>query len=144
MAINDMPEGHPVLKSLSNAMLAADNAAKMSGMMLTYLGHSLDKHESLDLSDTCRNSLPMLQVIIAGNVALETDFPFPGPVISTNINQIQQILINLSTNACEAVGDKKGTIRMTVKTVSPSDISSLHRHPIDWQLYRSGGHGSRD
>ena len=105
----------------------------MSGLMLTYLGQSFDKHEPLDLSETCRRTLPMLQAIMSGDVVLETDLPSPGPVISANANQIQQVLTNLVTNAREAVGESRGAIHLNVKTVSPAEIPAAHRFPLDWQ-----------
>jgi signal transduction histidine kinase len=43
------------------------------------------------------------------------------------------VLTNLVTNAWEAVGEELGTVSLTVKTVSQTDIPSLHRFPIDWQ-----------
>ena len=89
-------------------MQAADQAAEVSGLMLTYLGQTPGKREPLDLSEACRRSLPLLQAAMPKDVVLETDLPSPGPVISANANQIQQVLTNLVTNAWEAVGDEPG------------------------------------
>ncbi len=44
---------------------------------------------------------------------------------------------DLVTNAWEAVGENNGTIRLTVETVSLTDIPALKRFPIDWQLKES-------
>jgi CheY-like chemotaxis protein len=43
------------------------------------------------------------------------------------------MLINLVTNAREAVGENQGTVTLTVKTVPQTDISDEHRYPTDWQ-----------
>jgi CheY-like chemotaxis protein len=118
---------------ITAAMKASNKAAEMSGLMLTYLGQSLDKHEPLDLSETCSRALPMLQAIIQGDVVLETDLPSPGPVIMTNANQMLQILTNLITNAREAVGECRGAILLCVKTVFAVNIPAVHRFPLDWQ-----------
>ena len=101
--------------------------------MLTYLGQTRAQHEPLDLSEVCRRSLPMLRAAMPKDVVLETDLPSPGPVISANANQMQQVLTNLVTNAWEAIGDGRGVIHLTVKTVSPADIPTAHRFPVDWQ-----------
>jgi PAS domain S-box-containing protein len=133
MIIDGLPQGAGEVHSLTAAMRAAQKAAEMSGLMLTYLGQSFDKRESLDLSETCLRSLPILRAAIRGKVALETALPTPGPVVSANANQIQQILTNLITNAWEAIGDGQGSIYLNVKAVSPQDIPAAHRHPINWQ-----------
>jgi len=77
----------------------------MSGLMLTYLGQSFDKHEPMDLSEVSRSTLPMLQAIMSGDVVLEIDLPSPGPVIMANANQIMQVLTNLITNAYVMAGE---------------------------------------
>jgi two-component system, cell cycle sensor histidine kinase and response regulator CckA len=133
LALMELSQGADPREKITAAMKASNEAAKMSGLMLTYLGQSFDKHEPLDLSETCRRTLPMLQALLSGDMALETDFPSPGPVISANANQIQQVLTNLANNAREAVGESRGAIHLSVQTVSPAKIPTEHRHPIDWQ-----------
>ncbi len=113
-------------------MLSARKAAKVSIQMLTYLGQNTDKNEPLDLSDACQRHLPMLRTVMPKNVVLETDLPTPGPAINANTNQIQQILTNLLTNACEAMGEARGVTRLTVKTVPTADIPDVNRFPIDF------------
>ena len=66
-----------------------------------------------------------------------TDLPSPGPAISANANQIQQVLTNLVTNAWEAGVEGRGVVRVTVKTVSPADIPASHRFPIDWRPHET-------
>lgn len=133
LAIMELLKGTNPHAKIIAALKASNEAAKMSGLMLTYLGQSFDKHEPLDLSETCRRTLPMLQAIMSGNVVLETNLPSPGPVINANANQIQQVLTNLATNAREAAGESRGAVRLNVKTVSPAGIPAVKRFPLDWQ-----------
>lgn len=133
LALVELSQGASPHAKITAAMKASNRAAEMSGLMLTYLGQSFDKREPLDLSEVCRRSLPMLQAIMPGNVVLETDLPSPGPAISANANEIQQVLTNLITNAWEAVGESRGAIRLNIKTVSPAEIPASHRFPIGWQ-----------
>ena len=93
--------------------------------MLTYLGQTPGKHEPIDLSETCRQSLTLLQAAAPKGMILKADFPSSGPIIHANAGQIQQVLTNLVTNAWEAAGENRGTIGLTVKTVSHADIPVL-------------------
>jgi CheY-like chemotaxis protein len=133
MAIDELPPGAGPVNSITAAMQAAGKAAEVSGMMLTYLGQSFDKREPLDLSEACLRSLPILRAVMPGKVLLETDLPSPGPVISANTNQIQQVLNNLINNAWEAIGEDGGSIHLRVKTGSPADIPAAYRFPQNWQ-----------
>ncbi|MEI6261274.1 MAG: response regulator [Deltaproteobacteria bacterium] len=137
VTMDDAPRDSVILETLTDALKAARKAAEVSGLMLTYLGQTPRKHEPIDLSKTCRQSLSLLQTVILNKVTLVPEIPSPGPTICADAGQIQQILTNLVTNAWEAVGENNGTIRLTVKTVSPTDIPTLKRFPIDWRLKES-------
>ena len=134
MAIEDMPRFEGPFDNLTEAMQGAVKAAEISGLMLTYLGQTTDKHAILDLSEACRKSLPLLQAAAPKGISFKVDLQSPGPIISANVNQIQQVLTNLINNAWEAEGANQGTIGIVIKTSSPSEISSTHRFPIDWQV----------
>jgi PAS domain S-box-containing protein len=133
MAMGDLPQETRPHANIIEALKASCAASEISGLMLTYLGQTLGSREPLDLSETCRQGLPMLQSAMPKGTVLETDLPCPGPAVSANANQIQQVLTNLITNAWEALGDGQGAIHLTVKTVSSAEISTAHRFPIDWQ-----------
>ena len=133
LVLKSLPEENESFNDLTTAMQAADQAAEVSRLMLTYLGQANGVREPLDLSETCRNSLPLIQASMPKNVALVTDFLFPGPTIKANANQIQLILTNLMSNSWEAIGERQGTIQLSVTTVSSADIPSAHRFPINWQ-----------
>lgn len=120
--------------NLSAAMLAAGQAAEVSKMMLTYLGHVTGKQEPLDLSEACRKNLAALRANMPKDVTLEAEMPSPGPAVKANAKQIQQVLTNLITNAWEsAESDRPVVIHLTTRTVSPADISIAHRFPVNWQ-----------
>ena len=134
IAMDDLPVGVNSHESLVSAMQAARKAADVSQLMLTYLGQTPGKHEPIDMSETCRKSLPLLQAAIPKGIILNADFPSSGPVISGNADQIQQVLTNLTTNAWESISDNnQGSIDLTIKTVYYTDIPTLNRFPIDWR-----------
>jgi C4-dicarboxylate-specific signal transduction histidine kinase len=114
-------------------MRAANKAAKVSGQMLAYLGQSFEKRERLDLVELCRRNLPFLQASMPGTVVLETDLFSQSPAIMANLAELQQVLINLTTNGWEAIGADRGSLRLSVNAVSPADIPSAYRFPVNWQ-----------
>jgi CheY-like chemotaxis protein len=122
-----------LLHNLDQAMQATNRAAEVSGLMLTYLGQTPGILEPLDLAEACHRSLPMLRATMSQNLVKESVLTFPGPVINANANQIQQLLINVVTNAWEACAEDSSAIHLAVKTVSPIEISAVNRFPIDWQ-----------
>ena len=133
MAMDDMSQDSDTFRSMAEAMKAADKVAQISSLMLTYLGQTPGKQEPLDLSDICRQSLPLLQASLPKQILFHADLPATGPFIRTNVGQIQKILANLVANAFEAAGENPGTIDLRVKTVALENIPNTNRFPVDWQ-----------
>jgi len=134
IAMIDLPRNSVLLKSLYRAMRAARKAANLSGLMLTYLGQTIAKRETVDLADTCRKNLLELRPDIPQNITMETDLPSPGPAIDMNIAQLHQIFTNLVTNAWEAADKERGSIRLSVGKVSSADIPRSDCFPQDCRL----------
>ncbi len=107
MMIDDLPRQTGPRYILTAALEAAQKAAETGGLLLTYLGQSTGRFAPLDLSEICRSNLPLLQAAVPKTIATSFDLPVPGPVINGNIHQLQQVINNLITNACEASLDKK-------------------------------------
>ncbi len=133
MVIGNMSPDDSRSVKLITALQATQKASDVSGLLLAYIGQKVTKFELLDLSDICRKSLPNLQTRKPKNVTMEVDFPSPGPVISADEKQIQQLLSNLVVNACEAIGEMAGSVRVIVRMVSASDIPSARRFPVGWR-----------
>jgi PAS domain S-box-containing protein len=134
MAIEDLPVESKTRGFLVAAMQGARKAAEVSGLMLSYLGQKTGIREPMDLTETCRQSLTLLQTFAPKGLALTVDLPSQGPVISANAGQIQQVLVNLVTNAWEAVGARQGAVNLTVTTVAQAEeIPAVHRFPLDWR-----------
>jgi len=133
MAMGDLQGHGDTVMVLHEAMNAAQKAAEVSRLMLTYLGQTLSKRSPLDLSEACRLGLPMIEAAMPKHVVLETDLPAPGPAILANANQVQQVVTNLVANAWESMAEGGGTIHLNVTTTAASDIPATHRFPIGWE-----------
>lgn len=118
---------------LKDAMDAADKAAEVSRLMLTYLGKVTGKRVPLDLSEVCNRCISGIQVGLPESVTIKTTLPSPGPPVDANENQIQLILTNILRNSWEALNNIPGTIYVDISTVSPEEIPAFHRFPIRWQ-----------
>jgi signal transduction histidine kinase len=129
----DLPQESATAVHLTKAMSASLRAAEASRLMLTYLGQTPGKHERMDLSEAMQMSLSSLRDILPKTVVLASKFPSSGPTTHANTEQMHQVLVNLVTNSLESIGDNQGTITLTIESVLPAEIPTMHRFPIDWQ-----------
>jgi len=60
--------------------------------MLTYLGQTTGDYVLLNLSESCRQILPMLQAASPENIEIIAELPTLGPHIKANRNQLHQVL----------------------------------------------------
>ena len=123
--------GKSPLKNIEKTIQVAQKASKINGLMITYLGKNTSKKMQMDMGKVCSMTLPLLRASFSVNIILETDFPTQGPMIYGDVNQIQQIVTNLVTNAAESY-QKQGTIYLSLKTVLADEIPKKHRFPVDW------------
>ena len=121
------------MEFIAGASRAAREAAGVSSLMLTYLGQSFAPMDPLDLGELCREILPKLRALAPAGITITEDFSTPLALISGNRAQIEQVLLNLLTNAWEAYPTgSQGEIKITVKSTAAIDIPTQNRAPAKW------------
>ncbi|RMH60225.1 MAG: response regulator [Zetaproteobacteria bacterium] len=96
----------------SRIVEAADRAANLCRQMLAYSGKGKFVVKSLDLSESVRAIADMLQVSLNKGVVLKLALHEPLPHIEADPSQLQQVVMNLITNANEAIGARSGIIAL--------------------------------
>jgi len=112
LALMDVPTGSPARESLSGIETAALRAKELTSQMLAYSGRGRFVIEVVDLPDVVEGMMHLLEVSISKSVVLHTDFSLQAPPVEADITQLRQIVMNLITNASEAIGDKSGVINL--------------------------------
>ncbi len=115
LASLDMPEGHRAHRSLEQAELAARRAADLTRQMLAYSGRGRFVLERLEPSRVISEMVGLLKSVISKKVDLVLDLE-PTPAIVGDVAQIQQVVMNLITNAAEAVGERSGRVVVRART----------------------------
>lgn len=103
-----------VKQHLENIISAAGRAAELSHQMLTYAGSSFAEYRLIDLTALVQESTEMIRSAVTVNCVLQCQLAEPLPRLQGNASQLRQALINLVTNASEAIGHQAGTV--TVET----------------------------
>jgi len=121
LALRRIPKDSPVHEYLKRIELAAQQAAELTGKMLAYSGRNAFMARPVDLSRVVRETEPLLRAGISKEIALEFDLSTDLPRIYGDAAQIHQVLVNLVTNAAEAMEGKAGRVRVRTYpfTVTP-------------------------
>ena len=96
---------------------ASRRAADLCKQMLAFSGRGHFTVEGLDLSALLNEISQLLEVTISKKAVLECSLPEDVPPIEADTTQIRQIIMNLITNATEAIGDRGGIISISTGAV---------------------------
>jgi len=114
LALMDLPATSPARASLVGIEGAAVRAADLCRQMLAYSGRGRFVIEVLDLSEIVMEMTHMLEVSISKKVRLTYNPMNNVPPVEADATQLRQIILNLITNASEAIGGGSGEISLAV------------------------------
>lgn len=133
LALFDAPQGSEQHRFLNNAMQAAHRAAEISRFMLTYVGQTALKAETIDPATTAREAGTLMMVSLSPNMHIRIDLPPADVMVKADGVHVTQILTNLMTNAVEAFEDREGTINLTMDVVDGRMIREAKLFPPNWE-----------
>ena len=116
LATSSLGPGHEVSKLLTQAKQGAVSAKALVRRILDYSRSSRGpKSANVDLAGIVRDTAPLIAASLPSNVSLSLAIDCEEvPVVADTI-QIQQILMNLATNASHAIGTKAGRIQIGLR-----------------------------
>jgi len=92
--------------------VAANHAESLTDQMLAYAGKAVGELVALDLSALVEETKDLLLASISKRCELELELAAGLPPVRGDPTQLRQVLLNLVTNASEALGDDAGRLRV--------------------------------
>lgn len=108
----DKPIGHDLLEIAS----AAKHAAALTHHLLAFSRKQESAMTAVDLNHVVGSTEPMLRRLIAETITIKTELAGSLAPIMANVTQLEQILINLSVNARDAM-PRGGVLTIATRTV---------------------------
>jgi PAS domain S-box-containing protein len=127
LALRDLSSDSPSRHSVEAIVKATRRAAGLTRQMLAYSGKGRFEVKVLDLNEAVKEMVSLLTFSISKKTALKTDLQRDLPAIKADPDQMQQVVMNLVTNAAEAIGEKEGGVVSLVTTTMHCDLEYLSR-----------------
>jgi len=108
-----LPETAPARPYLANMEATVLRATELTKQMLAYSGRGHFVVRPHDLNAVVRDLTHLLVVSISKKVRLQLDLEATLPAIQADVAQLQQVVMNLVTNASDAIGDREGAIHLS-------------------------------
>lgn len=140
LAWSDLSPLSSVRPSIEQAMQASRRAADLTRQMLAYSGKGQLLITSVDLSELARENSHLLRASISKTVTLNLNLPEGLPPIQADPGQLQQVIMNLITNASEAIGDRPGIVSLStgLKHFESEDFNqsrAVEKPPPGWYVW---------
>ena len=104
---------------------AGRRAADLTRQLLAYSGKGRFVVETIDLSSLIRELSDLLRTSLPERASLQLHLPDVGPFVHADATQLRQVVLNLITNASEALGADGGTVRVSTRAVMHDNESLL-------------------
>jgi PAS domain S-box-containing protein len=108
----EQPKGSLSIRKLARIRAAADQGARLTEQMLSYSGEAIVALVPIDLSGLFHDLGDLLQASVGRECDLQLTLGGDG-VIEGDPTRLSQVILNLVSNAYEALGGAHGNIRLT-------------------------------
>lgn len=112
-----LADGEPVHETLGMASMAVTRAATLTRQLLAYAGRSKLAHAPIDLNRLVDTMGELLNVSVSRKVKLERVLARELPAVMADDGQLQQVVMNLITNAAEAIGEGEGIVTLRTELI---------------------------
>ncbi len=135
-ALELAPANAEIVSSLQDIVTASQRAGNFCTQMLAYAGQGTLSTTLFDLGDLLPQLSSLVQAALSKKATLEYDLYDGRIFIEGDENQLLQVVMNLITNAAEAIGDSQG--RIVVRT-EPANYDVQTLRGLDSQVELPAG-----
>jgi PAS domain S-box-containing protein len=125
LAREDLVAEHPAQESLAEVVKASTRARELVQQILTFGRRQPDERRVVNLRDVVDESVRLLRATLPAGIELTTAFASDVPNVLGDRSRIHQVLMNLCTNAWQAVDGPLGRVTVALSAVRVTDAPGL-------------------
>ncbi len=117
LAIDDVPEWNPAKGCLEEIRTASLRAKDVVRHILSFARRTVTERKPVETTSIIKDSLKLLRASIPATVEIRQDFSCKHDTILADPTQINQVLMNLCTNASHAMREEGGVLEVSLRNV---------------------------
>ncbi|HYM35092.1 MAG TPA: PAS domain-containing protein, partial [Steroidobacteraceae bacterium] len=127
----DLPRDHPVRRNLAEIEKASARAADLVRRILTFSRQQEGQREVQALRPIVEDALRLLRPTLPANIEIHASYADDVAPVATDAIEVQQVVMNLVTNAAHAIGDHRGSVEvgLSTATITPDTSHSIEDLP---------------
>jgi PAS domain S-box-containing protein len=108
--------GSQMAEDTQTILYAADRARDLIGQILTFSRQREERKAPLRVDSAVKEVAKLMQATLPSSVSVQYDFAQDLPLVLADVTQIHQVVINLMTNAYQAMPNGKGEIVVSLRS----------------------------
>lgn len=113
LAMMDIGDDNEARRRLRDVLKTSEQAQELCQQMLAFSGRGKFVVRDIDISETIRETTPLLQVSLKQSARLHLELSDELPPVKADSSQIRQLIVNLVANASDALPEDGGDVRVT-------------------------------
>jgi PAS domain S-box-containing protein len=116
MVASHLPEDSRDRRSLGTVLVGAERSRDLVKQILAFSRKDSEeqRQESVDLATVLREALKLMRATVPTSIGFEEEIAAV-PAVAGDPNQLHQVIVNLVTNAAQAIGEAHGTITVGLR-----------------------------
>ena len=128
---DDLPKRTRRREDLEEALKTFAEATELLRHLLSFIQGRMDDQPRADIARTVKESLELVRRTIPPNIKLSEQIHADSGTVSAHPAQLLQVVLNLCMNACQAMADAGGMLKITLSQVEiePVPAAELPKLP---------------
>ena len=126
-ALGSLPPDDPACRALEIVLSSGEKAAHLTRQLLACAGKADPPREAVDIGRVVSDACHQLHSTIPANIRVAIETGADLPRLETNAGYVREVIAGLLMNAVEAIGEKKGEIR--VRILMPAEVGGNELAP---------------
>jgi signal transduction histidine kinase len=116
MVAGKLPDDSRERRNLGVVVTGAERSRDLVKQILAFSRKEEEerRRESVDLGAVLREALQLMRATLPASIRVAEDIE-PAPAITGDPSQLQQVIVNLMTNAAQAIGQEQGRITVSLR-----------------------------
>lgn len=114
LALEKIPEFSRANTQVKRILNASEKATSLVQQILAFSRKETKKYGTVNLKETIRESLDMIRALIPANILIQEEFIISSAFVKGDKTQIQQVIVNLCTNAYQAMALLGGVLTISL------------------------------
>ncbi len=124
-------------EDLQTIILATRRAKELVQQILAFSRKQEIQKAEIDPAGVVQQALQMLRATLPPNIAVIEEID-PVPPILADAGQLQQVVVNLVTNAAQAIGSASASITVEVSALAPASVAEHEENLVQIRIVDTG------